>query len=217
MKKILAIILLFGLICTVFTGCTQNDEEAIKQVITAFSQASYTWDYQTMKACVAPEVPMYDPYESAKNSYMGSVNDGFLVEADVEKFLELERDFNRQLGEHFQYLDWNITISADTATAILTVSGSGVNFDAIMTEDGKFQYRDTLFTDLCGMDEATAKESLSPEEFSAVHLKVQEAEYRLWLENLSVTEEKMEVQLRKIDSQWRIVNILPVEQESPSL
>ncbi len=211
MKKILAVILLIVLTCTMLAGCAQNDEEAIKKVITAFYQASYDWDFQTLQNCVAPEVPVYDPYVTAQNRYLEAVNNGFLVEEDLEKFIALEKDFNRKLGEMIQYLDWNITLSGDTASAILTVSGSGVNFDAIMTEDGKFQYRDTLFTDLCGMDEATAKATLSPEEFSAVHLKVQEAEYRLWLENLSVTEEKVEIQLRKIDMQWRIVSILPGE------
>ena len=211
MKKIFAIILLLTLTCGLLAGCAQNDEESVKNVVMAFYQAGYDWDYQTLQDCVAPEVPVYDPYESAKSTYLEAVANGFLVEADVDKFMALEKDFNQKLGEAIEYRNWNITISADTATVILTVTGAGVDFESILTADGEFAYRDEMFQELCGMDELTAKASLSPEEFSAVHLKVQEKEYQLWSENFSASEETLENQLRKINGNWKIANILPVE------
>lgn len=180
-------------------------------MITSFYQASYDWDYATLQSCVAPEVPVYDPYESAKGRYMQAADSGFMIEADIEKFLDLEQEFNLKLYEQIQYQSWDITVTGDTATVILAVTGASVDFDVILSEDGEFAYRDGMFIEVCGMEEKMAKASLSPEEFSIAHLKVQQKEYQLWLENVSTLEEKMKIQLRKTDGQWRIVNILAAE------
>ena len=211
MKKLLAILLTVMLICGMLAGCTQTNEDAIKSVITSYYQAGFLWDYGLLQACVAPEVPVYDPYVTNRNTYLQKAQQGFMVEEDIDSFMELDREFDQKLGEAIRYQNWDISVSGDTATVLLTVTGSGVNFDKLLTEDGEFAYRDTLFSEFCGMDEATAKASLSPEEFSSVHLKVQKSEYALWLENISETTEKVEIQLRKIAGQWKIVYFLPAE------
>lgn len=211
MKKLFTSLLLIALVCTMLVGCGINDEDAIKQVVCDFYQAGFNWDFQTMKDCVAPEVPIYDSYETSKNTYLQKAANGFMVEADIDKFMALDRELDKKLGEAIEYRNWNVSISGNTATVMLTVAGAGVDFDKILTEDGKFAYRDGLFTQVCGMDETTAKENLSPEEFSAVHLQVQDLEYQLWLENLSQAEKTAEIQLRKEGGRWMISNILPAE------
>ncbi len=211
MKKLLTALLLIALVCATLVGCGINDEDAIKQVVRDFYQAGFRWDFQTMKACVAPEVPVYDPYETSRNTHLQNAANGFMVEADIDKFIELDREFEKKLGEAIEFRQWDVSISGDTATVMLTVAGSGVDFDKILTEDGKFAYRDGLFTEVCGMDETTARESLPSEEFSTVHLQVQKLEYQLWLDNLSQAEESVEIQLRKEAGQWLISNILPAK------
>ena len=221
MKKALVTTVLLLVVCIAFAGCGKHtsapgavvttDEDAVKQVITAYYQAGFDWDYETMKVCVAEEFSVYDPYETAKNNYVQATASGFMVEADVDAFLELERDFNKKMGKEIQYQDWNISISGDTATASLTVTAAGVDFEKIRAQSGDEQYRDQLFTQVCQMDEQTAMESLSPEEFSAAHLKVQEKEYQLWLDNLSEAEQGVSIQLKKSDGCWLVSNIGPAQ------
>lgn len=211
MKKLWTVVLLVALTCSLLVGCTKNDEEAIKQVITQFYQAGFNWDYQGMKDRVVPEFPIYDSYETTKNTYLDAVSHGFLVEADLDKFIEADREFERQRGESLAFSDWEIEVTGDVAVATVSTTGTNVDFAKLQDENGELAYRDELFLNICQMDELTAKELLSPEEFSDVHLQVLIQEYQLWLDNLSTEKQRIEIQLRKDNGQWRIVGILPAE------
>ena len=211
MKKIWTVILLVAMTCSLFVGCTQNEEEAIKQVITEFYQAGFHWDYQGMKDRVVPEFPIYDSYETTKNAYLDAASQGFLVEADVDKFVEVEREFERQRGESLEFHDWEIEVMNGVAVATVSTTGTNVDFAKLQDENGEFAYRDELFRSICEMDELTAKEFLSPEEFSNVHLQVLILEYQLWLDNLSTAEQRIEIQLQKDNGQWRIAAVVPAE------
>ncbi|MBE7019058.1 MAG: hypothetical protein E7413_04185 [Ruminococcaceae bacterium] len=221
MKKVSLVISLLLLVCAFLVGCGKQasapgkvvttDEDAVKQVITAYYQAAFCWNYEEMKACVAEEFPIYDPCEVAKSNYMKATASGFMVESDVDAFLELERTFNQNMGKAILYQDWNISVSGDTATAKLTMLPAGVDFEQIQAQSGDVEYRDLLFTQVCQMDEQTAKKTLSPEEFSTAHLKVQEMEYQLWLENLSSEGQGVLIQLKKSDGCWLISNIGPAQ------
>ena len=189
-----------------------KEEQAIAEVIMAYDQAYFNWDTEAASKCVTPDYPLEDTETMLRNALGVYVDQGDLVLEDIDKFLEVEKKYYQMGSEQLQYRGWQITISGDSATALVTYGYP--NADANMPSYGEelIAYRNELFMSVCGMDEATAKATLSPEEFSAAYVQVTDLDYAKRSENVTYIESVTELRLKNIDGKWYIAElVLPEE------
>ena len=223
MKKMITTLLLMSLVCCLFAGCqekkeqravTDEETQAIQEVIKAFDQAYYHWDEEGMRACVTEEYfqEVENPVETTKNAFSLYVETGDMVPEDFEKYMEIEKKPYLLGAESVQYRNWDISLSGDTATVKITYGYPDSDSKVPLYGEGLRQYRDPLFVQVCGMDEATAKASLSPEEFSSVYLQVTDLDYTKRSENMSYIESVAELRMKKIDGKWYIAEFVPSEE-----
>ena len=224
MKKLC---LLFSvlLLVTFFVGCNKttapedaklmvtteemsDDQRAIAEVIMAYDKAYYEWDSEAQRVCATPEFPIEDTEMMLRNAFGVYVDQGDMVEEDIEKYLEIEKASYQKGAEQLKYSGWKIVVSDEEATALVTYEYP--NIDANMPSYGEQLklYRDELFVSVCDMDEATAKASLSAEEFSATYLQVIELDYAKRSENAPYVENTMEFRLKKVDGKWLISELV---------
>ena len=215
MKK-LCLLLCALLMLATLAGCgataTPEDEAAIQKVIKAYDTAYYNWDMEGLKKCVMPDYPLEDTEAMLKNALDIYVEQGDLVEEDIEKFLEIEKKYYQQGSKQLEYRGWDIKVSGNKATAKITYGYP--NADENVPSYGKelTAYRDNLFMSVCGMNASTAKATLSPEEFSAVYLQVTDLDYAKRSENVSYVENTVELRLENVDGNWLIAElVLPEE------
>ena len=214
--KLLKNIFLIVLSCVLLAGCSgpanPEDEQAIKDVIMTFDKAYYAWDIETQKNCVGPDFPVEDTEEMLRGAFGVYVDQGDIVAEDLEKFLEIERKSYQQGANQLSYHNWKITTSKDGASAVVTYKYPDLDANVPTYGDELTAYRNELFMSACGMDTQTAKASLSPEEYSAVYLKVTELDYAKRNENAPYVENTVEFRLTKADGKWLIAElVLPEE------
>ena len=217
MKK-LCVLLCALLMLAMMAGCggpapaSPEDEAAIKEVIMTYDTAYYNWDLTTMSQCVTPTYPLEDTETMLRNALGIYVEQGDLVAEDVEKFLEIEKKYYQMGAQQLKYCGWDIKVSGDNATALITYGYPNADENMPSYGEGLTAYRNELFMSVCGMDEATAKATLSPEEFSAVYLQVTDMDYAKRSENLTYVENTVELRLQKVDGKWLIAElVLPEE------
>ena len=235
LKKVFTKILLVALICVLFTGCGSSmdiagltngalqpefpgtvittDEAAIQQVIVSAVKAESMGDLKTLRNCFTPEFlkdqGIFDEDPIAKQ-LEHEVSEGNLVQEDTQKFLQMQLEFAKKMNEKVWYKDWQITVSGDTAVAVVTADGPTVDHIKLWEGKGLTEYRDGLYRQACGMDEKTAKSSLSPKEFSAAYIKVQQLDNEAKLSYIKQTESTAEFHMKKTDNIWRIAETKPV-------
>ena len=135
-----------------------------------------------------------------------------MVEEDFGTYMEIEKKNFQQGVEQLQYRNWDITVSEDTATAKITYGYPDIESDKVLEGKSQKEYRDNMFMSICGMDEVTAKKTLSPKEFSSVYLQVFELNYIKRSENSPYIENVTELRLKNIDGKWYISEfVLPEE------
>lgn len=216
--KLLKNILLIVLSCLLLAGCagpvppSPEDEQAIKEVIMTYDTAYYNWDLTTMSSCVTPTYPLEDTETMLRNALGVYVEQGDLVSEDIEKYLEIEKKYYQMGAQQMKYCGWDIKVLEDTATALITYGYPNADENMPSYGEEMTAYRNELFMSACGMDEATAKATLSPEEFSAVYLQVTDMDYAKRSENLTYVENTVELRLQKVDGKWLIAElVLPEE------
>lgn len=214
--KLLKNIFLIVLSCILLAGCAKpaspEDEAAIQAVIQAYDTAYYNWDVEAMRQCAVDGYAIEDTEAMLRNALGVYVDQGDLVAEDVEKFLEIEKKYYQQGAKQLQYRGWNISVSGDEATALVTYGYPNVDADIPTYGEELKQYRTNLFMSVCGMDEQTAKASLSAEEFSSVYLQVTDMDYARRSENVGYIEDTVELRLKRVDGNWRISElVLPEE------
>lgn len=215
MKK-LCLLLCALLMLAMIAGCgataTPEEEAAIQKVIQAYDTAYYNWDMEGLSKCVMPDYPLEDTETMLRNALGIYVEQGDLVLEDIDKFLEIEKKYYQLGAKQLQYRGWNIKVKGDSATALITYGYPNADENMPAYGDELNVYRDDLFMSVCGMDAATAKAKLSPEEFSAVYLQVTDADYAKRSENVSYVENTVELRLEKVDGNWFIAElVLPEE------
>ena len=216
--KLFKNIVLIVLSCLLLAGCagpvpaSPEDEQAIKEVIMTYDTAYYNWDLTTMSSCVTPTYPLEDTETMLRNALGVYVEQGDLVAEDIEKFLEIEKKYYQMGAQQLEYRGWDIKVWGDSATALITYGYPNADENTPSYGEELTAYRNELFMSACGMDEATAKATLSPEEFSAVYLQVTDMDYAKRSENLSYVENSVELRLQKVDGKWLIAElVLPEE------
>ena len=214
--KLLKNILLIVLCCILLAGCakpaTPEEKQAIQEVIKAYDMAYYNWDMEGLSQCVVDGYPLEDTEVMLRNAMNVYVEQGDILLEDIDKFLEIEKKYYQRGAKQLQYRGWNITVSGDDATALVTYGYPNVDADIPAYGEELTRYRTELFMSVCGMDEATAKASLSSEEFSSVYLQVTELDYARRSENVDYIEDTVELRLQRIDGKWKIAElVLPEE------
>ena len=216
--KLLKNILLIALSCLLLAGCqsarpaTPEEEQAIQDVIMAYDTAYYNWDVEAMRQCAVDGYAIEDTEAMLRNALGVYVDQGDLVAEDVEKFLEIEKKYYQMGAQQLKYCDWQITVLGDVATALVTYGYPNVDENVPTYGEELVAYRNELFMSVCGMDEQTAKDTLNPEEFSALYLTVTDLDYAKRSESLTYVENTVELRLQEIDGKWLIAElVLPEE------
>lgn len=188
-----------------FISATSNDEEEIKRVIETYMKANAGWDYETALSCIAEEsslrANMANPEEMARNGLRFNLEQGFVVEKDIEKYIDLNKKWNKLLEEKSTLNFEKIDIDGDTAFAYIKGKSA--------TTSGMYVNDDSLFYEICGMSEQDAYAKLTPEEYSKVRLQVVEKamEDEIRKETFVMNDFSGKVELRKIDGKWFIYDI----------
>ncbi len=214
--KLLKNIFLIVLSCILLAGCARpaspEDEAAIQAVIQAYDTAYYNWDMEGLSKCVMPDYPLEDTETMLRNALGIYVEQGDLVLEDIDKFLEIEKKYYQLGAKQLQYRGWDIKVKGDSATALITYGYPNADENIPSYGEELTAHRNELFQSVCGMNEATAKASLSPEEFSAIYLQVTDMDYARRSENVGYIEDTVELRLKRVDGNWRISElVLPEE------
>ena len=189
-----------------------EDQVEIAEVIMAYDQAYYDWDTEAQQDCAVAGFSIEDTETMLRNAFALYVDQLDMVEADIDKYLEIEKKEYQRSAEQLKYSGWRISVSGEEAAALVTYEYPNIDEDMPTYGEELKRYRDELFKSVCEMDEATAKASLSTEEFSAVYLQVIELDYAKRNENASYVENTMEFRLKKVDGKWLISElVLPEE------
>ena len=185
----------------------ENDEDAIKQVVLACVMANYNWDIETMQACLVPGSDYSNPYEMSKQGYQYNVENGLMSEEYMDEYIELNRSHNAQLGTLVQAKTWDITVSGDTATATVIFAYPEVDYSKLFGKLGMLEFEDQLYTQICGMDKNTARNTLSLDAFTEMGLQVKELEFQKQMECVMMVDYTADICMKKIDNEWYIVKV----------
>lgn len=226
MKKIIATILLVSFVCILFAGCKTSkkdtsqypgavittDEDAIKQVVMKALETEGTMDIDTYLKCLAPEFPS-DQRPSAdyvEQQLAKMVEQGILVQEDTQKYMQMQREYGKKTMDMVKYTKWDITITDEnTAIVIVTMDIPDLDYGKLIGDTQNIMgFRESLFRQVCGMDEETAKSSLTPQEFSTTYLEVDKLYYDACFANIVRREDMVGIRLTKQDDVWYIAEYL---------
>ncbi|MBO5407951.1 MAG: hypothetical protein J6A61_00880 [Clostridia bacterium] len=183
-----------------------SDEDAIKQVVITYGQAVFACDDKTAQDCFLPGISLKSREEGYKVSAEHAVNSGKVVETDVDRLVAIQKNYNKNIGSMIVYQEWDVSISDDTAVVKAQIDYPHVDYEKIYVGTTSQEFQNNLYRQICGMDEQTAKKTLSAEEYSDTNLKFYERCYELELENILYRRLPLTYRLQKVDDRWYITS-----------